>query len=62
MFGAFVYSQAIPNLDVRDFMSLEPALNWIDDGHPDRKLDHEAIETMLIQMGEGWCVRRDAAA
>ncbi len=62
MFGAFVYSQAIPNLDVRDFMSLEPALDWIDGAHPSRKLDRERIETLLIQMGDGWCIRRDAAA
>ena len=62
MFGAFVYSRAIPNLDVRDFMSLEPALDWIDECRPSRKLNRARIEKALDQMGERWCIKRNAAA
>jgi len=62
MFGAFVYSQAVPNLDVRDFTSLEEAIAWIESAKPGRNIDRVGIERLLIHMGEEWCLKPSHAA
>ena len=62
MFGAFVYSQAIPNLDVRDFMSVEEAIAWVEPARQGRKIDRAEIARVIDQMGADWCLKSSAAA
>jgi hypothetical protein len=61
MFGAYVYSQSAPNIEIASFMSLDKALDWIEMGERP-KLDRPRIADALAQMGQSWCLGHSAAA
>jgi hypothetical protein len=63
MFSAYVYSQSPPNVEVDVFMSLDPAIDWIETGvGPSLILDRPRIADLLRQMGQDWCLKRSVAA
>jgi len=63
MFGAYVYCQGVPNIEVGAFASMEAALDWIEKGtKPGRKIDRAEIARVITHMGAGWCLKTVVAA
>jgi len=63
MFGAYVYSQGVPNIEVQSFTSLQLALDWVESGvRLTRKIDRAEVERVIVQMGAEWCLKSAVAA
>ena len=63
MFGAYVYSQGVPNIDVAAFTSMETALDWIESGtSSEREIDRSEVASVIAQMGARWCLKSLVAA
>jgi len=57
MFSAFVDTRILPNIAVNQFMSLRPALDWLDDGRDASPLNREEISSEIVRLGQEWCLR-----
>ncbi|MFZ1988486.1 MAG: hypothetical protein WAW96_01825 [Alphaproteobacteria bacterium] len=63
MFGAYVYGQHVPDIEVAAFTSMETALDWVESGaRSARKIDRAEVARVIIQMGARWCLKSAVAA